>query len=170
MARKAQGGGERGPLATPSHLKLAPGTPDADEAGPSSLNDVVPSGRPEMPAGMTIAEQRVWTQLVDALAAAGLIAQCDGLTVELAVRHYCAAAAAHKTLKRSGSSILDEKNKREAKAPASTVFLQHSAAFREYAKLLGLAFAVRARIPGDTGEGASGGNGARNPFEQPTGT
>lgn len=168
MARQAKGGGSRGPLPQPAHLKLAPGSLPSDEpAEPLSVADLVPTGRPDVPSGMTVGELKVWTQLVDALERAGLIAECDGLTVELAVRHYCAAQAAHKTLKRSGSSVHDDKNKREAKAPASAVFLQHSAAFREYAKLLGLSYAARARIAPE--EGAGGGRSSGNPFE-PTGT
>lgn len=167
MPRTAKGGGERGPLKTPDHLKLAP-PPEGAPAAPTAVSDIVPAGRPEMPSGMTVAEQRIWTQLVDALVAAGIVAACDGLTIELAVRHYCAAAAAHRTLKRSGASIRDDKNKRDAKAPASAVFMQHSQAFREYAKLLGLSFAARARI--EAPDGGAHGDGTRNPFQQPTGT
>lgn len=165
MARTAKGGGSRGAIAQSAHLKLAAGatTPEGDEV-PLSAAATVPSKRPEMPTGMTLAEQRAWEQLADALAEAGLIAACDGYTLELAVRHYCAAVAAHKNLKRNGPTIYDDKNKRYAKNPASQLFREHSQMYAEYAKLLGLAFAARARIPVAPEGGESG---SSNPFSPP---
>jgi P27 family predicted phage terminase small subunit len=162
MPRRAEGGGTRGPLPTPSHLKLAPGSTEA-EAAPINVAENTPVGAPERPDGMTAAEVKVWDQLVEALDQAGLIARCDGLTVELAVRHYVAAVAAHKRLKRTGPVIHDDKNKRDAKSPASQVFRDHSAAYLEYARMLGLGLAARARIP--LAEGGDGG-GTGNPFAQ----
>ncbi len=171
MARTAKGGGTRGPIATPTHLKLAPdATVDEEKAAPRSVAELPATrSRPELPAGMTVTEVRLWEQLVDALDKAGLIGGCDGLTVEMAVRHYAAAVAAHKRLKREGVTIYDEKNQRHAKNPASYVFKEHSEAFRAYAGMLGLSFAARARIavPERTG-GIGDSDGEVNPFE-PTG-
>lgn len=170
MARQAKGAGTRGPLATPTHLKLAQPDPEETEQAPRSVAELPATrSRPAMPAGMTLSQQRLWEQLVDALDKAGLIGGCDGLTVEMAVRHYDAAVAAHKKLKREGIVLYDEKNNRHAKNPASYVFKEHSEAFRAYAALLGLSFAARARIavPERTG-GIGDSDGEANPFE-PTG-
>jgi phage terminase small subunit len=44
--------------------------------------------------------------------------------------------------------VKDKAHERMAKNPASQVFRDHSTAFLEYAKQLGLSFASRARLPG----------------------
>jgi phage terminase small subunit len=53
----------------------------------------------------------------------------------------------------------DDKNERDMKNPASQVFRDHSTAFLEFAKQLGLSFVSRARVTMSKGESDDG-----NPF------
>lgn len=148
--------GSRGPL------RLVP-------SAAATLDVVVPEStaataikplRPKMPDGLPKDLHELWDEIVDALDAAGLIAQCDAVTLELALRHYLVARKASNALLRSSVTTEDKKNDRVMKNPASQVFRDHSTAYLEFAKQLGLTFVSRARVPlGDKGDGNDG-----NPF------
>lgn len=73
------------------------------------------------------------------------------------MRHYAAAVKASNALMRTPVTQKDNKNDRAMKNPASQVFRDHSTAFLEFAKQLGLTFVSRARV--DLGDkGATDGN------------
>jgi P27 family predicted phage terminase small subunit len=153
--------GARGVLKLPNHLK-----PVQDpEAKPNSVAD---TARPMMPAKPEQLPPRVselWDEIGAALDDNGLIAACDGPTLELALRHYLAAVAAADDLGEA-PRLYDDKNERPMKNPSSQVFRDHSTAYLEYAKQLGMAFAARARIPAQKGDD---GGGEENPFAAPGG-
>ena len=151
--------GARGPV---SELKLPPKlrlvtdkTPDG-----SSANALVKPTAPEMPADLPERLRDLWSHLVRELDDAGLISAVDGPTLELALRHYAAAVAASDDLFEHGSTMYDNKNEREMKNPASQVFRDHSTAFLEFAKQLGLSFTARAR----TTVAKEADDGSSNPF------
>lgn len=151
--------GTRGPV---SQLKLPPKLRIVSDKTPdqtSAQSKVRPSA-PEMPANLPESLQGLWTQLVDELDDAGLISSVDGPTLELALRHYAAAVAASDELLDGGATAYDEKNERTMKNPASQVFRDHSTAFLEFAKQLGLSFTARAR----TTVAKEADDGAGNPF------
>lgn len=152
--------GTRGPVA----LRLAPAVdPEAAvkvEAKGGTAAAMVRPAAPPKPAKLPAGGSEVWDELVTALEEAGLIAQCDGPTLELAIRHYLAAVKASNTLMASGTTRTDKKNQRVMKNPASQVFRDHSTAFLEFAKQLGLTFVARAR----TQVGAEEGSDSGNPF------
>ena len=100
----------------------------------------------------------LWDATVDALDEAGLITAVDGPTLELALRHYLAAVAASDDLLESGSTLHDDKNERDMKNPASQVFRDHSTAYLEFAKQLGLSFVARARVTMAKGDADEDGN------------
>lgn len=151
--------GTRGPiggLKLPPKLRLVSDkTPDE-----SSANSKVRPSAPEMSADLPESLHELWTQLVDELDTAGLISAVDGPTLELALRHYAAAVAASDDLLENGATAYDEKNQRTMKNPASQVFRDHSTAFLEFAKQLGLSFTARAR----TTVAKEADDGAGNPF------
>lgn len=144
--------GARGPL------KLA--KVGAEGPAEETAATVLKPSRPKKPAGLPATVGTAWDQAVEALDEAGMLAACDGPTLDLAMRHYALALQAARKLQRDGVQIYDDKNKRWAKHPASQVFRDHSAMFIEYAKLLGLAYGIRARLkPPESGHGQD-----ENPF------
>lgn len=157
--------GQRGPI---SDLKLPPrlrAVPDG-AAQAETMNSKVSPTRPVKPADLPKILDRIWDRLVDDLDAAGLLSSVDGMTVELALRHYLAAVEASGDLLSDGSTTYDHKNERQMKNPASQVFRDHSTAFLEFAKQLGLSFVARARV--SLSEGADDAEG--NPFAGETQT
>jgi len=116
--------------------------------------------RPEMPADLPQNLHGLWEKLVGELDDAGLIAAVDGPTLELALRHYAAAVQASDELIDGTATMHDDKNDRWMKNPASQVFRDHSTAFLEFAKQLGLSFTARAR----TTVAKEADDAGRNPF------
>lgn len=144
-----------------SELKLPP-TLRATRSGAKStetMHSKMSRSRPVKPADMPEELSAIWDSTVEALDEAGLITPVDGPTLELALRHYLAAVAASDDLLRSGSTLHDDKNERDMKNPASQVFRDHSTAFLEFAKQLGLSFVSRARVTMSKGDADDG-----NPF------
>lgn len=137
--------GQRGPI---GKLKLMNADDGAlpTRAAPTVAEKTV-AKRPTKPSHMPAAASRMWDQIVDELEEAGLIAAFDAPTLDLALRHYALAVKASNSVMRSSVVREDKKNQRTMKHPAATVFAQHSAAFQEYSKLLGLNFSARARLP-----------------------
>lgn len=155
--------GARGPIgetSLPEGLRVINGgRDDAVETAASALPPTAPDKPEHLPEDVSAA----WDSVVPSLEEAGLLARCDGLALELALRHYVIAvrAAQELTVGRKKVTVRDQKNDRTAKHPASQVFRDHSASFLEYAKQLGITFASRARIPmKETG----GGGNEENPF------
>ena len=151
--------GSRGPL--PKNLKI--GGPDLRAIGPDDVVEETAASRmkpirPKKPTGLPAAASKMWDQIVEDLDDAGLIARCDAAALELAVRHYAMAVKASNALMRAPVTQQDNKNDRSMKNPASTVFAQHSAAFLEYGKQLGLTIVSRARLPVGDQEGGNDGN------------
>lgn len=150
----------RGPISQkklPPKLRLVTDkTPDT-----ASANAKVKPTAPERPGSLPEDLHALWDEIVGELDRAGLISSVDGPTVELALRHYAAAVAASDDLLREGSTEYDQKNERTMKNPASQVFRDHSTAFLEFAKQLGLSFAARALT---TATKEEDGDGGRNPF------
>lgn len=149
--------GERGVLKLPPHLKAVDG--GQSDAAPT-LADATRPAAPEKPAGLPDSVSAAWDVIVPALDEVGVLARCDGPALELALRHYVTAVAASDDVV-AEPRLFDEKNGRPMKNPSSQVFRDHSSAFLEYAKQLGLTFVSRARAPRPD-EGAGG--GASNPF------
>ncbi len=152
--------GARGPVS----LRLAPAIdPEASakvEAKGGTAAAMVRPSAPPKPDKLPAGGSEVWDQLVATLEEAGLIAQCDGPTLELAIRHYLVARKASNAVLRQSVTTEDKKNERVMKNPASQVFRDHSTAFLEFAKQLGLTFVARAR----TQVGAEEGGDSGNPF------
>jgi P27 family predicted phage terminase small subunit len=146
-----------------SQLKLPPTVraTRAGETATSTMHSKMSATRPAKPADLPDEISTMWDMLVDSLDEAGLLASVDGLAIELALRHYVAAVKASDDLLTGGSTTYDQKNERDMKNPASQVFRDHSTAFLEFAKQLGLSFVARARVNTDKGD-ADG--DARNPF------
>lgn len=151
--------GARGPV---SKLKLPPKlrlvsdqTPDASSMN-ATLRPTAPAKPEDLPAELSV----LWDEVVTDLDNAGLIAHVDGMALELALRHYLAAVKASEDLLASGPTTYDDKNQRVMKNPSSQVFRDHSTAFLEFAKQLGLSFVSRARVTvGKESDDAEG-----NPF------
>ncbi|MDT0270573.1 phage terminase small subunit P27 family [Streptomyces sp. DSM 44915] len=143
-------------LKLPPHLKSVDG--GQSTAGPT-LADAAKPAAPEKPASLPAAVSEAWDVIVPALDEVGVLARCDGPALELALRHYVTAVAASDDVV-AEPRLWDEKNGRPMKNPSSQVFRDHSTAFLEYAKQLGLTFVSRARAP-KPDEGAGG---ADNPF------
>ncbi len=134
--------------ATVSALKLPPGL-HAVRSGTKSvptMHSKLSPNRPAKPETMPAELSDLWDTIVDTLDEAGLLTAVDGMTLELALRHYLAAVSASDELLRSGVKLHDDKNERDMKNPASQVFRDHSTAFLEFAKQLGLSFVSRARV------------------------
>lgn len=143
-----------------SQLKL-PSTVRPVRAGAKQLETMhskLQRSRPTKPADMPDALSTLWDSTVEALDEAGLITPVDGPTLELALRHYLAAVAASDDLLALGSTLHDDKNERDMKNPASQVFRDHSTAFLEFAKQLGLSFVARARVTMAKGDSDEDGN------------
>jgi len=151
--------GARGPV---SELKLPPNLRLVTDKSPdvSSANASISPTAPERPDGLPESLHGLWDKLVSELDDAGLIAVVDGPTLELALRHYAAAVQASDELLGGTSTMHDDKNDRVMKNPASQVFRDHSTAFLEFAKQLGLSFTARAR----TTVAKEADDGSRNPF------
>lgn len=150
--------GKRGPLKLPKHLHVVE---DGDQAG--SMAEEVKPVAPEQPFGFPAEDAELsalWDELVGDLDRAGLLANCDGLTLELALRHFLAARRAHDAWLRADVVVEDHAHQgTPRKHPAESVFRAESLAFLEYAKQLGLSFASRARLPVK-----EDGRGEGNPF------
>lgn len=136
--------GARGKLKLPAHLSVVE---SADET--PTVADQTPLGRPEHPAGWVEVDEaalaELWDQYARELDEAGLLAKCDGMTLELALRHFLAARQASDAL--ADSDILVPGREGEVKKnPAGAEFRSQSTAFLEYAKQMGMSFAARARI------------------------
>lgn len=137
--------GARGKLKLPPHLSVV--DPDDDVA--LTAADTTPAGKPEHPAGWrevdesTLAE--LWNQYVAELGDAQLLAKVDGMTLELALRHFLAARQASDELA-DGEVLVEDRGGAMKKNPAGAEFRQQSALFLEYAKQMGMSFAARARI------------------------
>ncbi|MFB7900026.1 P27 family phage terminase small subunit [Streptomyces xiamenensis] len=148
--------GERGKLKLPPHLRAVDG---GQSDAPATLADAAAPVAPEKPGGLPDSVSAAWDVIVPALDEVGVLARCDGPALELALRHYVTAVAASDDVI-SSPRLYDDKNERPMKNPSSQVFRDHSSAFLEYAKQLGLTFVSRARAPRPD-EGAGG---ADNPF------
>src|SRR5690606_22727927 len=149
--------GERGKLKLPPHLRAVDG--DASDA-PGTLAEAVKPVAPSKPEGLPDAVSVAWDEIVPALDEVGVLARCDGPALELALRHYVTAVAASDDVI-AEPRLYDDKNERPMKNPSSQVFRDHSTAFLEYAKQLGLTFVSRARAPRPDEGGADATN---NPF------
>ena len=149
--------GARGPLKLPPTLRVVHPGEQADATAHTAMQPA----RPERPKGLPVELHALWDEIVDDLDKAGLIARCDGPALELALRHFLAARRASNVLMRQALVQDDRAHGRKVKHPASQVFKDHSAAFLEFAKQLGLTFVARARVPLDD-KGAGGNDG--NPF------
>lgn len=146
--------GERGKLKLPRHLSPIPNN------GEPTLADQVKPGIPTTPPGFPNDKMmaELWVELVTTLDAAGLIANTDGMAVEMAIRHFLAAREASDELMAHGTVVNDYAHGTEAdpavkKNPADQAFRSQSQMFLEYVKQLGMAYAARARIPGRMEDG-----------------
>lgn len=153
--------GQRGPLKLPNHLQAVPAGDDITTAA-DTVRPVMPEKPDHLDDGSRLSE--LWDEIGGALDENGMIARCDGPVLEIALRHYIVASTASADLFEE-PRVWDEKNGRWAKNPSSQVFRDHSTAFLEYAKQLGMTFVARARTPvkGDSDGGDS------NPFAAPGG-
>ncbi|WP_349862653.1 phage terminase small subunit P27 family [Leifsonia sp. WHRI 6310E] len=151
--------GSRGPVSEkklPPKLRLVSDkTPDT-----TSANAQVRPTAPERPEDLPENLHDMWDLMVRELDHAGLIAVIDGPALELALRHYAAATQASDYLRAEGVVTYDDKNERMMKNPASQVFRDHSTAYLEFAKQLGLSFTARAR----TVATKEADDASRNPF------
>lgn len=152
--------GERGKLKLPSHLRPVAHGPATD---PESLADVVAPVAPGRPESLTGRSAELWDQIAGELDRIGLMARCDGPALELALRHFMVASAAADDVE-TEPRVWDDKNERWAKNPSSQVFRDHSAAFLEFAKQLGMTFVARARTAAPTTTPGAGGAPTANPF------
>lgn len=151
--------GVRGPLPS-RELKLGPSftVVGPDDAPPESAARLTKPLSPQKPDTLPTSLEGMWDEITTALSDAGMIAQCDGATLELALRHYAAAQKASDALMSGEVTEDDKKNARVMKNPASQVFRDHSLAFLEFAKQLGLTFVSRARTVVSDGVGSDSGN------------
>lgn len=150
--------GARGVLKLPPHLRPVDG---GQSDAPPTLAEAAAPVAPQKPDDLPTAVSDAWDVIVPALDEAGVLARCDGPALELALRHYVTAVAASDDVI-AEPRLWDEKNGRPMKNPSSQVFRDHSTAFLEYAKQLGLTFVSRARAPRPEGTNADG--AANNPF------
>ena len=145
-------GASRGPLSAlklpPNVRVLAGGAGAIDDRPADSAVSRVSLTAPVKPDKLPPLVSDAWDEIVPELDAAGMLSPVDGPTLELALRHYAAAVKASNALLRGAVVKHDDKNERDMKNPASQVFRDHSTAFLEYAKQLGLSFAARTRLPG----------------------
>lgn len=148
--------GTRGPLKLPAHLR-----PVKDGEKSRSVADSVSPAAPQRPTS-TDAEQ-LWDEIVPTLDEAGLVARCDGPTLDLMLEHYRLAKLAASQIE--SVTTEDHHNGDVKKHPAEAVFRLESAMFLQYAQQVGMSFASRARIP-DEGRSADGDS---NPFTTASG-
>jgi len=143
--------GRRGPLKLPAHLR-----PVSDQS--STVADRVTPLAPDRPPGFPVGHELgvLWDALVPRLDDAGLLATCDGLVVELALRHFVAARRASDALASGDVVVADAAHAGQKKNPAGAEFRAQSELFRRYALTLGMSYAARSRIP--SAPGASEGN------------
>jgi len=146
--------------ASVSHLKLPPTLRSVrtGEKPIETMHSLLSPTRPLKPSGLPEDLSGTWDSTVDALDEAGLLAAVDGPTLELALRHYLSAVQASDDLIAGGSTTYDQKNERQMKNPASQVFRDHSTAFLEFAKQLGLSFVARARVTTAKADASDDGN------------
>ena len=144
--------GARGPMKL--HLVTETGEDDGTAASR------VKAEPPEKPSGLPLEVDELWDELVDPLTEAGLLAACDGPTIEMALRHFAVARKASNKVIEEGSTVADTVHGGVKKSPDAQIFKDNSAAFLEYAKQLGLSFASRARVnlpkDGDDGDNIFG--------------
>lgn len=144
------------------NLKIAPHLQAVDTAGTAAAE--VPAQAPTKPPAVkrSRALSRLWDEIVPELDRAGLVSVADGLTIELALRHFLIARTASEQI---GEELIvsDKAHGADAvkKNPAEAVFRAESAMFLRYAGQLGLTFVSRARTPGKDGDGDA------NPFTPP---
>lgn len=134
--------GARGQLKLPSHLRAVP----ADSDAPATVADRIKPIAPDRPKTLPASLYSMWDEIVGALDELGLLTRADAPALELALRHYSAALkASDELVDLSSMAVMDDKNDRLMKHPAHQVFKDHSTAFLEFAKQLGLTFVARAR-------------------------
>lgn len=145
-----------------SKLKLPPTvrTTHAGEKPEDTMHTKLRPTAPFKPEDLIGDLSDLWDEIVPALDEAGLVTAVDGPAIELALRHFYVARQASEQLIMDGPTVYDEKNERTAKNPASQVFRDHSTAFLEFAKQLGLSFVSRARV----NTSGDGDGDTRNPF------
>jgi P27 family predicted phage terminase small subunit len=130
--------GARGPL------RLV--QPDGGSGGETAAQRVTPEP-PEKPAGLPLEVDELWDEVVPVLADAGLLSRADGMTLELALRHFVIARKVSNELIEKDVIVEDKHNGGDVKKhPGAQVWKDNSAAFLEFAKQLGLSFAARARV------------------------
>lgn len=151
-------------MANKAGLKIAPVVRLVAAAGTAAaeMQPVAPSKPSAVEADSELS--RLWDEITPSLDEAGLLAPCDVVVLEMALRHFRAARSASDELHQGDATTYDEKNKREMKNPAEVVFRSQSLAFLDYAKQLGMTFVSRARTPGGKAD-----EGGQNPFA-PTGS
>lgn len=140
--------GSRGPM----KLRLVSDTGKDDGTAQSRI----PVQPPAKPMALPLEVDELWDEIVGPLAEAGLISSVDGMTVELALRHFAIARKASNRLIEGGTTVPDTAHGGVKKNPEAQVYKDNSAAFLEYAKQLGLSFASRSRI--DMPKGADDGD------------
>jgi phage terminase small subunit len=150
--------GERGPLKLPKHLRPVG---DTEKAG--TLAETTKPQAPDRPFGFPEDDAELaalWDELVPVLDEAGILARCDGPTVELALRHFLAARRASDAMFRQDVVVEDPAHGGVKKNPAGAEFRSQSALFLEFAKQMGMSFVARARVPAKEPDGG----GQENPF------
>jgi P27 family predicted phage terminase small subunit len=152
--------GERVVMGARGRLKLAAVGENAPVAGTAAAL-VVPK-EPDKPLGLPIEVGELWDEIVPVLSEAGLLSEADGMTLEMALRHFSLARKASNEMIDAGLVVEDKRHGgQEAKSPKAQIFKDNSQAFLEYAKQLGLSFAARSRI---SAEGGNDGGREGNPF------
>lgn len=154
--------GARGSLKLPPHLRAVQAGEDVDEE--LTAASVVPRVAPLKPEAVAANEElsKLWDVVVPQLDEAGLVAPSDGLSIELALRHYLLARAAHDEVDRV--TVADTNHGGIKKHPAESIFRSESEMFLRYATQLGMTFVARARTVVKGPEG-----GEDNPFASPAG-
>lgn len=141
--------GARGQLKLPPNLKIVAPERKTEATAAESTSP----GRPTKPDDLPNRAVPLWDELVEALDHAGLLARVDGPALELALRHYVVAVA-------SSDELLSGDELPVHGRWVSQRFRDHSMAFAEYMRQMGLSFAARARVPA----GTETPGGAENPF------
>lgn len=112
--------GARGPL------KLVAPSPDPAVApkpgGPDTAASMMTPSAPEKPEKLPGEVSELWDTIVDSLDKAGMIARCDGPTMELALRHFVAARVASDEIIYGSATMHDDKNDRPMKNPGISSF------------------------------------------------
>jgi P27 family predicted phage terminase small subunit len=111
-----------------------------------TANTRAPAEPPDKPFGLPDDVDMLWDEIVPELTAARLISKVDGMTVELALRHFVMAREASTHLILDGAVVEDTAHGGTKKSPEAQIFKDNSTAFLEYAKQLGLSFASRVRV------------------------